>query len=319
VRRPTSFVAIVALSALVGVTTGCGRDDTTKHEAAAPSTTSPGPAAEDDPGPTTTVAVAGPDPGASTSTTGARAPRGATPTTTAAPGEPTASRPDATNTAPTPADDGHLGPPGAFARTLLRPQAAAAIALERQQQSGAAPAAASFAFARDTLQNVTAKSVAAPAVVGLAGGSRAWTADDIRSLADASAHTPQGGATAVVRLLFLRGTFEGSEDVLGVTVRGDVVAIFTDAVAGATTPVLSGDTIEEAVLVHELGHVLGLVDLARDTGRADHDHPGHSTNPKSVMYWAVESSLVGQVLTGPPPRQFDADDLADLHALRDGA
>jgi hypothetical protein len=37
------------------------------------------------------------------------------------------------------------------------------------------------------------------------------------------------------------------------------------------------------------------------------------------MYWAVESSLVGQVLNGPPPREFDAADLADLDALRNGA
>jgi hypothetical protein len=37
------------------------------------------------------------------------------------------------------------------------------------------------------------------------------------------------------------------------------------------------------------------------------------------MYWAVESSLVTQVLAGGPPRDFDAEDLADLAALRNGA
>jgi hypothetical protein len=104
-----------------------------------------------------------------------------------------------------------------------------------------------------------------------------------------------------------------------VTVRGDVIAVFADQVAAAATPIVSRAAIEDAVLLHELGHVLGLVDLARDTKRADKDHPGHSANPGSVMYWAVESSLVGQVLNGPPPHDFDRDDLADLAALRNGA
>jgi hypothetical protein len=102
-------------------------------------------------------------------------------------------------------------------------------------------------------------------------------------------------------------------------VRGDVLALFADNIADAATPLVSRASIEDAVLLHELGHVLGLVDLARDTGRADKEHPGHSSNSASVMYWAVESSLVGQVLNGPPPRDFDAQDRADLAALRNGA
>ena len=123
----------------------------------------------------------------------------------------------------------------------------------------------------------------------------------------------------MLHLLQLRGTFEGSDEVLGVAVRGDVLALFPDSIEGSATPLVSVASIEDAVVLHELGHVLGLVDLARNTGRADPDHPGHSRNAKSVMYWAVESSLVGQVLNGPPPRDFDADDLADLRALRSGA
>jgi hypothetical protein len=107
--------------------------------------------------------------------------------------------------------------------------------------------------------------------------------------------------------------------VLGVTVRADTTAVFPDRIASATSPLVTRHRLEQAVDTHELGHVLGLVDLARDTGRADRDHPGHSTNTRSVMYWAVESSLIGQVLTGPPPRDFDAADLADLEALRNGA
>jgi hypothetical protein len=304
-----------------GSTTARGSTTTSSAASAPASTAAPAaggegsgaPAGGGSAAPATTTARAGGTRSTSPTTAGTRP-------TTATTADATEPAPGSATQPPTAADDGSQGPPGAFARTVLRPQPATTIALERQQQSGAAPASASFAFARDTLQRVTNKTVAVPAAITLpGGGDRAWTADELRAVADANGRAAQGGGAAVIRLLFVHGTFEGSDDVLGVTVRGDVVAVFTDAVAGATTPVLSGDTIEEAVLVHELGHVLGLVDLARDTGRADKDHPGHSTNTRSVMYWAVESSLVGQVLTGPPPRDFDAADLADLEALRNGA
>jgi hypothetical protein len=169
------------------------------------------------------------------------------------------------------------------------------------------------------VRDVAAKPVDVRPLRALAGGARSWTADDIRATADAAATVPQGNGRGVLRLLQLHGTFEGSDEVLGVAVRGDVIAFFPDSIDGSATPLVSAAAIEDAVVLHELGHVLGLVDLARDTGRADPDHPGHSKNTKSVMYWAVESSLVGQVLSGPPPKDFDADDLADLRALRNGS
>jgi hypothetical protein len=36
------------------------------------------------------------------------------------------------------------------------------------------------------------------------------------------------------------------------------------------------------------------------------------------MYWAVESDVVTDLLTGGPPVDFDAADLADLSAIRGG-
>lgn len=280
---------------------------------------------------TTAVPEEGTGADAGASAPGAPAPPAASPPTTRPPGggggttatsrpeDPTAPPPGSGDVEPTPADDGRLGPPGAYARTLLRPQPATMIVIERFHQRDAAPSPAALAYATDALRSVTTKPVDVRPAVELAGGARSWTADELRRTADAAGRVTAGGTTAVLRLLFVHGTFEGQDTVLGVAVRGDVVAIFSDAIDGARTPVLAGDTIEEAVLVHELGHVLGLVDLARDTGRADPEHPGHSRSSRSVMYWAVESSLIGQVLTGPPPREFDAQDRADLEALRQGA
>jgi len=241
------------------------------------------------------------------------------PTTTLPPGEPTELAPGSATAEPTPADDGRLGPPGAYARTMLRPRPATTLVVERFHQSGAEPGDRTMSRVESTLRQVTKKDVEVRPGTSLDGAGRAWTAEQLRALADASSRVAAGGSTAVLKLLFLLGSFEGDRSVLGVAVRGDVVVVFSESVDAARTPVVSRDAIEEAVVIHELGHVLGLVDLARDSGRADPEHPGHSPNSRSVMYWAVESSLIGQVLSGPPPREFDEADLADLEALRNGA
>jgi hypothetical protein len=167
------------------------------------------------------------------------------------------------------------------------------------------------------LADVTGKSTLT-SQGGAPPSRESWTAADVRDAADAVARTRQG-EDAVVRLLFLHGRWAEGEGVLGVAVRGDVAAIFVDAVAEAASPLVGPAAIEVAVTTHEVGHLLGLVDVHLDTGRADPEHPGHSPNRNSVMYWAVESSLVTDLLTGGPPRDFDDADRADLAAIRDGA
>jgi hypothetical protein len=303
------------------VLAACGPEREPPEDRSAPTTTTAAVAADTPAPATTTDPNDGPDADADAATPAPTTtrPRGGGAASAPMPEDPTAPPPGSGDVEPTPADDGRLGPPGAYARTLLRPQPATTIVVERFHQRDAAPSRAAFAFAENTLRSVTAKPVSVRPSVELSGGARSWTADELRQTANAVGRVTAGSTTAVLRLLFVHGTFEGQDSVLGVAVRGDVIAIFSDAIDGARTPVLAGDTIEEAVIVHELGHVLGLVDLARDTGRADPEHPGHSRSSRSVMYWAVESSLIGQVLTGPPPREFDAQDRADLEALRQGA
>jgi hypothetical protein len=97
-----------------------------------------------------------------------------------------------------------------------------------------------------------------------------------------------------------------------------VAAVFVDRASAAAGVLGDPQAILASVATHELGHLLGLVDLVLDTGRADPDHPGHSGNPGSVMYWAVESDLIASLLGARPPRDFDGDDLADLRAIAGG-
>ena len=213
---------------------------------------------------------------------------------------------------PRPLDDG--GPPGSFGAELLGARTGHELAVAVLAQDGAAPAP-------ETVEHVVGLAAAASgkdvtvSPGSVPGGERAWTADDIRSLAR-SVGPPQRDGRVAVRLLFLHGSFADDDGTLGVAVDGASAAVFVDRIADSAALGVGAGRLQQAVAAHELGHLFGLVDLLVDTGRDDPEHPGHSPSTGSVMYWAVESDLVGQVLGGGPPVDFDDADLADLARIR---
>lgn len=186
--------------------------------------------------------------------------------------------------------------------------------VEVRTQSGADPQQASIDHLTSVLRDATGKTVTVTQGPGIDGEAKSWSGDDLRSTAGAGA--AQGGGRSVIHLLFVHGIYSDDNTVLGVAARGDLAAIFVDQVAAASTPLIGSSAIETAVVMHEVGHLLGLVDLYLHTGREDPEHPGHSTNSGSVMYWAVESNLVADILLGGPPTNFDSADLADLETIR---
>ena len=105
-------------------------------------------------------------------------------------------------------------------------------------------------------------------------------------------------------------------------VDASTIAVFKDSIDDSVNFLgrPSADEIERAVTVHEAGHLLGLVNLVYQSPipHEDPDHPGHSNNEDSVMYWAIESQDIGNQLDGEPPNNFDEYDLDDLSLLKQG-
>jgi hypothetical protein len=289
-RRFAAALAVVVLAA------ACGDDDEGSGAAVSSATTAPSASTTAGNGEVATTAVTGP-------TSTVAGPATATTTPASVPPEPPSSL--------------DVGGVGEFAAALLRPALSERLVVE--VHADVEPTGATLDHVAGLLADVSGKPVSVVAAGGVDGGDRAWTSSELRAAADAGSITSQGGGVAVVRLLFVRGSFEGDDDVLGVAVRGDVAAVFLDRVREAGGLLGGSQGIEVAVTAHEVGHLLGLVDLVLDTGRDDPEHPGHSRNRSSVMYWAVESSVVGQLLGADPPRGFDAEDRADLATIRAGA
>lgn len=294
-------VFLVAASMMAGACSGGGDGD---DVSAVPQTTT----TVSDGAPTTD---AGGAPGPAETTPAGPAGPGPSPTAPPANGAPSGPAPT-TTTAPVPAPGGV----GGYAAFYLRPSESSTVVLDVHSQAGAEPTGETLAHVQATLRDVSGKEVGLNGGT-VDGGARSWTAADIRALADRIG-LDQSRQRAVITFLYLRGGFADSDTVLGVAVRSDVVAIFSDRVREASGPLTSSTRVETAVSTHELGHLLGLVDLVLDTGRDDPEHPGHSTNRGSVMFWAVESTLVGSLLEGGPPTTFDAADRADIAAIRNG-
>ena len=152
--------------------------------------------------------------------------------------------------------------------------------------------------------------------------SGAWSAEDVRDQALAYREAPpMDGATLRWHLLFPAGGYD-DDSVLGVAVNAADVAVFRDSIDDAENILRrpSAEDIENSVTLHEVGHLLGLVNLVYTSPRdhEDPDHPGHSSNEDSVMYWAVDSSSIGAIFSGELPNDFDDDDRADLEDLASG-
>ena len=230
------------------------------------------------------------------------------------------------------------GGPGAAARELVDPRLHANLLVEIDYPVGYAPNADAKSVLRHTLAEVTGRD---PSRIEFleeaeipAERNKKYTLNELIALETEHRDRRTAGDTAVLYVLYVAGGYsrdDGDSRILGVAYGGTSVAIFkgniqdatrSRVVGGISVPTVEERCIERAVLVHEFGHAAGLVNLGTPMVRPheDRDHPGHSSNPKSVMYYAVENTVdLFSFFTGgcsDIPYQFDADDKADLAALR---
>ncbi len=263
------------------------------------------------------------DPGEPAAPGATEAPAPASPTADDASAATPPPAPADTPAGPTPIDAD--GPLASACRPLLQPAIASRV-IEVDAQAGAELSGAVLDHLAGTLRQVADApgGVTVDASGRIEGEAREWTLEDIRAVEAGSRSIPQTGDTAVVHVVALRGQPDQSDpgiaSSIGIAFGATSFVVFPDRVDDLAILLGGADAILRAVVVHELGHVLCLVNLSYESeiDHEDPDHPGHSRDSGSVMFHAIETTAIGQLFQGPPPSTFTAEDLADLEGLRTG-
>jgi hypothetical protein len=216
------------------------------------------------------------------------------------------------------------GVPGGLTLACLRSSSFTSMVIEIDHAPGYRPFSSSTDLLVDRLESVCDKPSGITIKFNEVNfeNQGTWTANAVRD--EGWKHkdsSPQDGSVLRWQLIFPKGTYE-EDSVLGVAVDASTVALFSDSIDEADGPFgrPSVEDVENSVIVHEVGHLLGLVNLVyvSPVDHEDSEHPGHSNNDESVMYWAIESMDLANFFFGTLPTEFDEDDLADLSGLASG-
>ena len=162
---------------------------------------------------------------------------------------------------------------------------------------------------------------------------RAWSMAELEALASTHRSIEAGPSQLVVHLLYVDGHFEEdteSEQVLGLAIGHDLIAIFGASIGmecDALPPLLRRSVCgltEASVLLHEVGHLMGLVNdgLPMVSPHQDAEHGAHDLNDECLMHYLADRSGFAAILAdrarngAPPPSPFCDACLADLTAAQ---
>lgn len=199
------------------------------------------------------------------------------------------------------------------------------LIVEIQYVQGFAPTTATIDNLKTFLQERLNKSAGITVVQSAipAHGKSVYSADDIRSLENS--HRTQNNdnsSTLMAYFLFVDGDYSGNSGnskVLGIAYGPTSMAIFEKTIKEYSgTPVTqpSTTTLETTVVLHEFGHILGLVNngTGMQAEHQDEPHGKHCDDQNCLMYYTAETTdIIGNILGGNIP-SLNTDCVNDLKA-----
>jgi hypothetical protein len=134
-----------------------------------------------------------------------------------------------------------------------------------------------------------------------------------------STFSDQTAQTAAFYILYVSGHSDADSDdgfVLGLAYAGSSIGFFIDQADPGPLPVVTQEEIEGAGVVHESGHLLGLVDggVPMVVAHEDRRHPAHCNVSSCVMFWQITIDPLSNI-TDPSFAEFDARCSADMEAF----
>jgi|TARA_B100000959_G_scaffold135941_1_gene142806 hypothetical protein len=203
---------------------------------------------------------------------------------------------------------------------ILRGNEYSKIHIEVNYVTGNSPESDALNLLKQRIQEVTDKSTITVSQSSFGSTDNSYTLEEILELENKQRTRFKNGNTFVVHILYLNGEYSDNDQTLGLAYSGTSFAIFKEKIEDAAFLLISSKDIEKSVIVHEFGHLLGLVNNGYQSphDHEDSQHPHHSNNEESVMYWAIESQDIGNQIDGEPPNDFDNYDLDDLKLMKEG-
>lgn len=147
-------------------------------------------------------------------------------------------------------------------------------------------------FSTHTARTITVPTALADMLLIADQNRTTWTTAQLTALGDAQFGSAVTGTAATLGVIFVNGTYEGSTTTLGIHITGKSYAfVFKDIVTAVGGTAFQQKYVEQATVVHELGHALGLVNngVPMVAAHEDATHAHHSSDTNCVMYWAVDS------------------------------
>lgn len=206
---------------------------------------------------------------------------------------------------------------GSSAKELLSSDKFKSVKVEVQHMTGFAPDAAAL----NHLQNFLAAIVNKPDGIAIvtkeiaATGDGTLSAEEVHAIEKANRTAFTTGTELAVYLLYTNGNYT-ENNVLGVAYRNTSAAVFGKKMRDNSGGLgqTSRTKLEATVLEHEIGHLLGLVDVGTPMQTAHKQNGNHCNNQNCLMYYASETTdVLGLLLTGNIP-SLDGDCLNDLKA-----
>jgi hypothetical protein len=214
--------------------------------------------------------------------------------------------------------------PGASARDFIDDAVYDTLVVEVDHVQGQAPSATALALLEQRLEERCSKPGGVTIVVDDAipsPGLATYSVAQNRALEQQHRDLTSSGTTAVFYVLYLDGRSDqdgSSGSVLGWAHGPSSVAIFRETIQSTSSLLVTPAEVEGAVLVHEAGHILGLVATGTPmvTNHQDPAHPGHDVDDGCIMHWQIETSDIITLVQnrGSLPTQFDARCIEDLRA-----
>ncbi|MCC5913569.1 MAG: hypothetical protein JJU46_04265 [Balneolaceae bacterium] len=185
--------------------------------------------------------------------------------------------------------------------------------------SGAEPTSESLSNLREFLEerlNKSSVDILDPKEIP-PSGQESYTTDEIRDLEHEHRESYSEDGTLVLYAMIVDGEFSNG-NVLGIAYYNTSMAIFSETVGSVSGGIgqPSQATVESIVLLHEAGHLMGLVNngVEPQSDHHDEENGAHCDVEECLMYFAVRTTDFFANLFGGSIPELDEFCIEDLQA-----